>query len=380
MRKKIILFGCGNVAEKNLDKRPDFIVDNNSDLLGTLFHGLEVKHPSVLIGNADNYQVIVCTTSVSEVRHQLEAYGFIWGKNAIVAALLVERMEMSKLEDKEFSFLISSGLPSSAETFSGGGIYLVEETSQYPKIKKVYQGNTHGLIRDGENYVFTSQGEGIIFLNSKLDLLHKINLKNVLRPHGLRRYGDCWVVVSSYEDAIIGIDSTGNRVFEYKLSDKFQSYGIAQHHCNDIYIVHDYAYVSMFSITGNYKRNSFDGGVVEVNLVTGEQRILVNGLVMPHSITCDEDGFKVLNSFSGTLLGKNFEVLATLPGFVRGYDSDSTYFYLGESKNRNFSQLSAGRRPLSIDSKITIVNKEYGFSRSVALPRSISEIHAVITL
>lgn len=380
MSVEIVLFGCGNVAEKNFGKSPAFIVDNNSDLVGTFFHGLEVKHPSVLHGKADKYQIIVCTTSVSEVRQQLEAYGFVWGQSANVASLLTERIEMSKLEEQQFSFLISSGLPSSADSFSGGGIYLIEETSEYPTIKKIHQGNTHGLIKDGKHYVFTSQGEGILFLDHKLELVNQITLSNVLRPHGLRKYGDGWVIVSSYQDAIIGVDAVGNKLFEHSFSDKIHVYGSAQHHCNDIFIINDYAYVSMFSVTGNYKRNSFDGGVIEVNLISGEQRVLLSGLTMPHNITCDEDGFKVLNSFSGTLLGKNFEVLATLPGFVRGYDADSTYFYLGESKNRNFSQLNAGRRPLSIDSKITIVNKQYGFSRSVALPKSISEIHALISL
>jgi hypothetical protein len=380
MNKQLVLFGCGNVAEKNLHKQPAFIVDNNADMTDTLFHNIKVKHPSVLNGCSDTYQVIICTTSVSEVKQQLQAYGFTWGRDATVASLLAERMEMSDLEDTAFSFLISSGLPSSSETFSHGGIYCVRETADYPQVTKIHQGNTHGLIKEGEHYVFTSQGEGILFLSKDFKLVHQIPLKSALRPHGLRKYGDYWVLVSSYQDAIIGVDAYGKKMFEHKLSDKINDYGSAQHHCNDLFIINDFAFVSMFSITGNYKRNRFDGGIVEINLKTGERRVLINGLTMPHSVVCDNDGFKVLNSFKGTLLGDNFEILATLPGFVRGFDTDSSYFYLGESKNRNFSRLQTGRSPVSIDSKITIVNKAYGFSRSVPLPRFISEIHALIAL
>jgi hypothetical protein len=380
MKKQNILFGCGNVAEKNLNLVPAFIVDNNPDLVGTRFHGFDVRSPSVLNGRSEQYNITVCTTSITEVILQLESYGYVWERDANVATLLAERMEMADLENTSFKFLLSSGLPSAAETFSGGGIYLLEETELFPSVRQIYEGNTHGLIRHKNEYVFASQGEGIVFLDESFDIKNKILLKSALRPHGVGSYGDIWVLVSSYQDAVVGVDKSGTQLFEYPLSDKREQYDSAQHHCNDLCIVGDYAYVSMFSISGNYKRNSFDGGIMEINLKTGAKHILVSGLTMPHSVTCDEHGYKVLNSFKGTLLGNNFEVLATLPGFVRGYDADDKYYFLGESKNRNFSRLDAGRTPVSIDSRVTIVNKKHGFSRSISLPKKISEIHALIRL
>jgi hypothetical protein len=378
--KKVILFGSGTVAEKNLNLNPDFIVDNSIDLQGSFFHGIEVKSPDMLIGNTNEYKVIVCTTSVGEVKKQLEHYGYTWGENATVANLLSERMEMSNLENSKFKFLISSGLPSSAESFSGGGIYLVEETEQFPEIKKIYEGNTHGLTKNGEGYVFSCQGKGLVFLDSNFEEVKVIELRSGLRPHGVRKYNDLWVLVSSYKDAVIGVNDKGEEVFEYRFSDKIDAFESAQHHCNDLDIVGDYAYVSMFSLTGNWKRNSFDGGIMEVNLITGEMKPVINNLTMPHSVTCDESGLKVLNSFKGTFLGGNFNVLATLPGFVRGYDSDDDYHFIGESKNRNFSRMDTGRTPVSIDTKITIINKDFGFCRSVYLPNPISEVHSVIKI
>lgn len=378
--KKVILFGSGTVAEKNLNLNPSFIVDNNNDLHGSFFHGIEVMSPDVIKENIDDYKVIVCTTSVGEVKKQLQSYGYEWGKNAIVASLLEERMEMTSLEESKFEFLISSGLPSSAESFSGGGIYKISESETYPKINKIYEGNTHGLIRNGEGYVFSCQGKGLVFLDPTFKEEKVIKLRDGLRPHGLRRYNDIWVVVSSYKDSIIGVNCAGEEVFEYKFSNKIDSYESAQHHCNDLDIVGDYAYVSMFSLTGNWKRNCFDGGIMEVNLINGEMKAVINGLTMPHSVTCDENGLKVLNSFKGTFLGSNFDILATLPGFVRGYDSDDVYHFIGESKNRNFSRMNTGRTPVSIDTKITLINKKYGFCRSIYLPNPISEIHSIIKL
>lgn len=378
--KKIVLFGSGTVAEKNLNLNPVFIVDNNIDLQGGEFHGVPVKSPTELKDNFETYKVVVCTTSVGEVKKQLESYGYQWGVNAEVASLLSERMEMDKLETKKFKFLISCGLPSSAESFSGGGIYIVEETDSYPHIRKVYEGNTHGLIKHENGYVFSCQGKGLVFLNSDLEEIKVIELRSGLRPHGIRKYKDLWVLVSSYKDSIIAVNDDGNEVFEYKLSSKIDSYNSAQHHCNDLDISGDYAYVSMFSLTGNWKRNSFDGGIMEINLLNGEMKPILNNLTMPHSVVCDDSGLKVLNSFKGTLLGNNFDTLATLPGFVRGYDSDYNYHYVGESKNRNFSRMSTGRSPVSIDTKITIIDKKFGFCRSVFLPNPISEVHSVISI
>ena len=376
--KQYVLFGSGTVAEKNLRLNPAFIVDNNPDLIGSYFHGLEVKSPKVLDGRCSIYNVIVCTTSVGEVKRQLQSYGYLWDRDASAALLLTERIEMDYLESTQFNFLVSSGLPSSAESFSGGGIHLVQETDEFVEVTKIYEGNTHGLVKFEERFSFTCQGSGIIILNEDYTVQNKIQLRAGLRPHGIKRYNDIWVVVSSYQDSIVGIDDQGKEVFEFRFTDKLATYGSAQHHCNDLCIVGDYAYVSMFSVTGNWKRNSFDGGIIEINLLTGDKSIIINSLTMPHSITCDDDGFMVLNSFKGTLLGKNFDVLATFPGFVRGFDSDSDYYYIGESKNRNFSRMNSGRSPVSLDSRITVVDKKLSFSRSIALPKNISEIHAVL--
>ena len=100
----------------------------------------------------------------------------------------------------------------------------------------------------------------------------------------------------------------------------------------------------------------------------------------PLQLCCGNAGFRVLDSFKGNLLGNNFDVLATLPGFVRGLDESDDYYFIGESKNRNFSRLNPGRSPVSIDSRITIVHKEYGFARSLQLPKYLSEIHALLRI
>lgn len=384
MRKNIrslVFFGSGVVAEKSLKSKPAFIVDNNPDLVGGFFHGIEIKSPEVLRNRSDEFEVVICTTSVSEVKAQLEKLGFAWGKDARVSDYLEERLEIAELEDERFEFLISSGLPSNATDDSGGGVYKIQEgDSDYPDIEKLYPGNIHGMIRYNDGIAISSQGEGIVVLDAEYNVSSVISLPKSSRPHGLRSFKDGWVFISSYNDSIVGISSQGETLFEYPFSDKKTEYSSAQHHCNDLIVVGSFAYVSMFSVTGNWKRGVYDGGLVEVNLETGEMKVVVNNLTMPHSVDFIDGSLRILNSFKGEVLTNNFESQFVLSGFVRGYEENDKYCFVGESKNRNFSRLNVGRSPISVDSKVTVIHKKRGFCRSIPLPKRISEVHSLILL
>lgn len=380
-KRDLVFFGSGVIAEKSLKSKPKFIVDNNPDLVGGFFHGIEIKSPDVLLNRSDDFEVIICTTSVSDVKSQLEKLGYTWGKDASVSGYLEERLEIVELEDDNFELLVSSGLPSTATDDSGGGVYKIkEDNNDYPKIEKLYPGNIHGMIRYKDGIAISSQGEGIVILNSEYKVYSVIRLPDSSRAHGLRPFKDGWVFVSSYNDSIVGVSSQGETLFEYKFSEKREKFSSAQHHCNDLVILGDFAYVSMFSITGNWKKGIYDGGLVEVNLETGEMKTLVNNLTMPHSVEFIDGSLRILNSFKGEVLTTNFETQFVLPGFVRGYDESDKYCFVGESKNRNFSRLNVSRSPVSVDSKITVIHKSKGFSRSIPLPKRLSEIHSLILL
>ena len=52
----------------------------------------------------------------------------------------------------------------------------------------------------------------------------------------------------------------------YDTDNKIDQIKEPQHHCNDCHIIGDSVYVSMFSYTGNYKKDVFDGCVLEFDL------------------------------------------------------------------------------------------------------------------
>ena len=87
----IVVFGASHlVAELDLTAI-SFIVDSNPDLQGTTHFGLEIKSPEILQGASKKFQVMVCSTSIGEIKQQLQSYGFTWGDNAFVYSALFER-------------------------------------------------------------------------------------------------------------------------------------------------------------------------------------------------------------------------------------------------------------------------------------------------
>ena len=236
------------------------------------------------------------------------------------------------------------------------------------------------MIKFEDGLAFTSQGDGIIILNNKNHVVKTIDLPNGLRPHGLRFHQNHFYIACSSADKIIVVDLDGIIKNSFDISNSKEAYSSAQHHCNDLYIEGNYIFLSMFSISGNWKRGIFDGGIMQIDLLSGQQKILCNHLKMPHSILTFDGNLHILNSYAGEVMGYDFQSLGSLTGFVRGFDVKDNFMYVGESRNRNFSKLKGKNSFASIDSRVTIINYQQGLSRSVQLPLDISEIHSLVIL
>src|SRR5690606_18396230 len=123
---------------------------------------------------------------------------------------------------------------------------------------------------------------------------------------------------------------------EFSISQKRQRDGEPAHHINDVLAVGGSVYVSMFSLTGNWKRGIYDGGILEFDAETLQPvGPVANGLWMPHSIELVGDSMAVLDSLRGALLKNNLQEVGRFPGFMRGLSHDGRFFYIGQSRNRN---------------------------------------------
>ena len=126
-----------------------------------------------------------------------------------------------------------------------------------------------------------------------------------MRAHGID-YNEMKNLISlscSYRDSIIILDGSGNIKKEVFISDKFKKTGIPQHHVNDHIILDDYVYVSMFSLSGNWKKGIFDGGILQIDLKNPKNRnVVVSELRMPHNVEFYMNEIHVLDSCAEILL------------------------------------------------------------------------------
>lgn len=385
-KRDIVLFGAGNIANKTLRKlvsTPVVIIDNNPNLWGTSQYGLDVKSADVL-KDMDKAKIfiIICTTSFDEVTEQLVSMGFKSGVDFVVSPIINDLRIISELESLETRLLFSSGAPTQESASSGGGIYELEVDGQW-KHKKVFKGTTHGIIKFGENFVATHHELGIIEIDPKYKLVRNSELPSGSRCHGVA-YSELkqqFYIASSYLDAVLVLDKDFKHIDTISISHKCKIEGEPCHHCNDICVVGNSLYISMFSYSGNWKRNVFDGVVLEIDLNTNElYRPVITGLWMPHNIDFIAGSLTVLDSLRGQLKRDDAQAVGEFPGFSRGLGYDGVYYYVGQSRNRNYSSYLGLSRNISIDTSIIVFDEHTKVSKSLFLPSKLSEIHSILVL
>ena len=202
-----------------------------------------------------------------------------------------------------------------------------------------------------------------------------------LRPHGISYCAKRakFFVACSYKDHILVLERDFSVVDTIPISLKTASNRIPAHHVNDCCVVEDSIYVSMFSQTGNWKNDVFDGAVVEYDIDTGENLgAIKSGLWMPHNISFINGSLTVLESLTGKLRTNNMQTIGKFPGFTRGLGHDGSLFYLGQSRNRNHSKNLGMSDNISIDSGIIIFDELTKVSRFVQFPYGLAEIHSLL--
>ena len=384
LKKKLVLFGAGVVAKKflaNFDKKKiAFLVDNNKSLWNTNFENFEIKSPNYLfkIAKKKKLQVIICSTSIKEISNQIRSFNKTI--EILIDPFLENYIKQRELEDFECEILFTSGMPTSKALLGGGGLYKISLKNNKTNISKIISCNAHGLIKYKNGYAISNSISGLSILDYKFKIIKHYDFKVKSRIHGIafsekykRFYLGC-----SLKDQILILDNNLKAIDEINISKKFFNSKIAQHHINDLFIKDESLYVSMFSYTGNHRNSIYDGCVVEYDLITGEEiGKIYNNLYMPHSIKNFKDSFCCIDSGRGNLY-QGSSIIGKFNGFLRGLDFHGKYFFIGHSKNRNFTLKNQSLR--SLDSSILILDAQNKIYRSVGIPNYISEIHEVLVI
>ena len=99
---------------------------------------------------------------------------------------------------------------------------------------------------------------------------------------------------------------------------------------------------------------------------------------MPHNPKIINGSFYVNDSLRGNLLGNNFNIVGSFPAFTRGLRNDGRFFYVGQSRNRNYSKNIGLTKNISIDAGIIVFDEKTKVSRFLQVSPKISEIHSIV--
>ena len=385
--RDIVLFGSGIIAEKTArilsDKKIVAIVDNASNLWGQKQLAVEIRSPQYLQKEGKNSFVIICTTSFVEVAAQLDSYGMTPEDNYFVSPVMNDLRIIDELETIEKKMLFTSGSPKINNDNYGGGIYEMYVNGDKWKHKKVISGNCYGLIKYGNNFISVDTERGIFEFDQHYNIIRQGNLPSGIRAHGVdySEKHEKFFVVGSYLDGVIILDKEFNILDQINVSHKRERTGKPDHHCNDCLVVEDSLYVSMFSMTGNWKRDVFDGAILEYDIITKELvGPVIQNLWMPHNIKFIEGSLHVLDSLPGQLKTNNAKVIGEFPAFTRGLAHDGVYYFIGQSRNRNYSKNIGVSKNVSIDAGIIVFDGYTKASRFLQLPPKISELHSILLI
>lgn len=383
--RPVVLFGAGNIAAKTarlMGGTLAFIVDNNPNLWGTEQLGVSVRPPNDLCDLTQLPFVLICTTSFSDVAAQLPGLGYEMGRDFLVSPVLNDLRIIGELESLKTGLLITSGLPPTKAALRGGGVYEVTVDGSW-SVRKVHAGSCHGLVRYKDGFLLVDDELGLVEMDRDYKVVRNVPLPSASRGHGVAHSEELerFYVACSYLDSVLVFDGTFNAVGEIRISNKLSRERSPSHHLNDVCVVGTSLYVSMFSATGNWKRDIFDGVVLEYDLIT-EALIgtVIRDLWMPHNVDFMDGSLVVCDSLRGALLKGNAQPIGQFPGFTRGLASDGVFHYIGQSRNRNFSRYMGLAKNISIDTSVIVFDEETKVSRSLFLPSEISEIHAITVL
>jgi hypothetical protein len=384
-KRPAVIFGRGATADKTrrLLSEIDFyaVVDNSPNFWNTHENGLQVFQPDDFITkNRNAVYYIICSTSYGEIAKQLLSFGLVPNADFCVSPVLSDYKRVFEIENLEIDLLFTSGAAADDNSEFGGGIYSLQLNRKHWEYKKQISGQTYGLIKYRENFIALSSELGIIEFNSYFDIIRSKQL-----PEGARSHGICFseelnlfAIVSTYLDRVYILDSNFSVIDSIQISEKHSRDGLAHHHCNDCWTDGRSLFVSMFSVTGNWKKEVYDGGVVEYDLKTGERYgVVLSDLWMPHNVDFFDGSLTILDSLRGLLRRNNNQPVGKFPAFTRGLDYNGIYYAIGQSKNRNISKCLGVSLNTSVDSGIIIFDEKSKVSRFLQVDSSVGEIHAI---
>lgn len=379
--RSLFFWGASHWAESTaelLNLKPDAVVDQNPLNAGGTVCGSKIISASQLAGLTSPF-IVITTASFQSVVDELRALSFTEGEDFCVSPLLSNREAIEGFKRAEIDVLLSSPEHRQSDS-TGGGLYRVRNDGSMPK--KISGGKGRGLTRTANGFAWVEMMRGIVVFNHNLEEIDEIPLGPHSEPHGLAfdKQTNAFFVGQPGRDSIGVYSPDKGHTGEFRVSDKWFTNGADNHHVNDLEIYDGSLFVSMFSLSGNWRSEIYDGGVVEFDTKTGTKISSFFGdLWMPHSIRRSSGKLQVLDSMRGTLVELSHRISGQFSGFLRGLDFTDRYTVIGQSAHRYPEKLSNQVGHVPLDAGILLFDPETKYSRFVPTPFT-ETIHSLLVL
>lgn len=252
-----------------------------------------------------------------------------------------------------------------------GGLF--EVNFRQGHIRAIAAGDYRGMVRAGGQY-FVALPNGIVRYSQTFDMLQFKDIGD-MDIHGLAIWQEQWLFAVETARNAIGVYDLASLTRTGEI--RFHAADVDENHLNDVSIVNDVLYVSMFSPNGQWQQLVAEpaGAVLsiplgDVDFTTGramqQAKVARDRLYMPHSVQFHENQLVYCESLRFcTVL--NSEEIIEQQGFTRGLGFYQDTVFVGQSAMRHLSRVY-GKRHVSMDSGIYVYRRNHRQQRFISLP------------
>lgn len=380
--KKVFYFGTGEWVKKTIDygvPKPDIILDNN-ELMHGKYMGIPVVSPKKILNNHKDLIIIITTSSYKTAIEQLSEYDLDLNKEIFISPVLKNVFISQNLKKISKRILFTcSDIPEPNSKVSGGGLYEYELKSR--SLKKVLSGKFHEIEEYNNKFYIADEFFGVIIVSKNYKILSRIKALKGSTIHGLAidKKNDLLFVANTGRDSISVIDIESEEIIDEIFIGHNKDGMNDRHHINDMCFYNNELYISMFSLSGLWKNNYYDGGVIQFSYKNKKQNIIKKDLIMPHTITVEDDSIIYMESLPGKLYISHGENEYKFNGFIRGLCRYKNYIFIGQSEHRYFDRYEKNNKLFSINCGIYVLDKKTSAYIFHSL-ESLMNIHSMILL
>ena len=320
--------------------------------------------------------IIITTANYNSVINDLENLNMVMGEDFCCSPDLMDKKGIDEINNIDFNLLFTSPEHFSNKN-SGGGIYYLETSTR--KINKLYSGKVRGIAKIKNGFCFIDMLKGLVITDRDFNVNNIIELTENSEPHGLFIEGNIAYVGTSGRDSVTIYDFIKKKkIDEIFISKKWNENKKDNHHINDIFKKDNSIFISMFSFSGNWQNEVYDGGVLEIDIKNAKTQnpIFVNKW-MPHSISIFDNKFHLLDSMRGELFSGTENIIFKSNGFLRGLEKINKYYFIAQTPLRYPEKVYNLKISMSVDTGIHIINPETKFTRFFNVEQTNS-IHSIL--